>query len=69
MLDSGAIVYDKRSVHLRLRLLKDRVARYGVAAGGIGVIFSILLILLYVFFVVTPLVEAPEVGEAGVYAL
>lgn len=69
MSESGAFVYKQRSVHLRLRLLKDRIARYGVAAGGIGVIFSILLIFFYLFFVVAPLAETPEMDETAVYAL
>ena len=62
-------MYKQRSVHLRLRLLKDRIARYGVAAGGIGVIFSILLIFFYLFFIVAPLAETPEMDETAVYAL
>lgn len=69
MSEPGAFVYKQRSVHLRLRLLKDRIARYGVAAGGIGVIFSILLIFFYLFFVVAPLAETPEMDETAVYAL
>ena len=69
MSESGAFVYKQRSVHLRLRLLKDRIARYGVAAGGIGVIFSILLIFFYLFFIVAPLAETPEMDETAVYAL
>ena len=69
MSEPGAFVYKQRSVHLRLRLLKDRIARYGVAAGGIGVIFSILLIFFYLFFIVAPLAETPEMDETAVYAL
>ena len=69
MSEPGVPVYENRSAHLRLRLLKDRIARYGVAAGGVGVIFSILLIFFYLFVVVVPLAEAPEMDEAAVYAL
>ncbi len=69
MSEPGALVYEKHSVHLRLRLLQDRNARYAVAAGGVGVIFSILLIFLWFLFAVAPLAEAPEVDEAAVYAL
>lgn len=57
------------SAHLRLRLLKDRMARLGVAAGGIGVIIAILLIFLYLLYVVAPLGETPEMHQAGSYAL
>jgi phosphate transport system permease protein len=69
MSEPGVPVYENRNTHLRLRLLKDRIARYGVAAGGVGVIFSILLIFFYLFVVVAPLAEAPEMDEAAVYAL
>ncbi|HED19489.1 MAG TPA: ABC transporter permease subunit [Gammaproteobacteria bacterium] len=68
MFEPGISVYGKRSAHLRLRLLKDRVARYGVAAGGAAVIFSILLIFFYLFLIVAPLAEAPEAHEVAVYA-
>lgn len=67
MSEPGASVYDKRRAHLRLRLLKDRLARYGVAIGGLGVIFSILLIFFYLFLVVAPLAETPEMHGVAVY--
>jgi len=69
MSEPGAREYGKRSVHLRLRLLKDHIARYGVAIGGLGVIFSILLIFFYLFLVVVPLAETPEMHEVAVYAV
>jgi len=69
MSEPGVPTYENRSTHLRLRLLKDSIARYGVAAGGVGVIFSILLIFFYLFIVVAPLAEAPEMDEAAVYTL
>lgn len=57
------------SPHFRLRLLKNRVARVAVAAGGIGVIIAILLILFYLLYVVVPLGETPEMHEAASYPL
>jgi phosphate transport system permease protein len=69
MPESGANVQYERSAHLRLRLLKDHIACYGVAAGGLGVISSILLILLYLLFVVALLAEAREMNEVAVNAL
>ena len=37
------------------RFLKDRMARWGVAAGGIGVILAILMIFFYLLYEVLPL--------------
>jgi len=69
MSESAAPGYETRGAHLRLRLLKDRFARYGVAAGGMSVILSILLIFFYLFFIVAPLGETPEMNEVAVYGL
>ena len=59
----------KTSRHFRLRLLRDRLARRAVAAGGIGVIVAILLIFLYLVYVVLPLLEAPEMEPVASYTL
>ncbi len=57
------------STHLRMRLLKDRLARYAVAVGGNGVIVAILLIFFYLLYVVLPLAEAPEMYAEASYPL
>ena len=57
------------SAHLRLRLLKDRIARYAVAAGGNGVIVAILLIFFYLLYVVLPLGKSPEMWQEAQYPL
>ena len=41
--------------HERWRLIKDAIARYGVIAGGLGIIFAIALIFFYLLYVVYPL--------------
>ena len=33
--------------HEKWRLIKDAIARYGVIAGGLGIIFAIALIFFY----------------------
>lgn len=43
------------SLHQRWRLLKDRLARYGIVIGGWGVIVAIILIFFYLLYVVVPL--------------
>ena len=69
MSEPAALAYGKHGAHLRLRLLKDRLARYLVAAGGISVILSILLIFIYLVYIVAPLGETPEMEESAVYAV
>jgi phosphate transport system permease protein len=39
----------------RWRLIKDSLARYGVIAGGIGVIVAVVMIFFYLLYVVFPL--------------
>ncbi len=52
---SSAIKQTSGGVHERWRLIKDRLARYGVIAGGLGVIVAIVLIFFYLLYVVFPL--------------
>jgi phosphate transport system permease protein len=55
--------------YLHWRLFKDRLARYGVVAGGLGVIVAIVMILFYLFFVVLPLFHSAEMTQVGDYSL
>lgn len=59
----------KSSVHLRLRLFKDRLTRWMVGAGGIAVIIAILLIFFYLFYIVVPLAESARMQREAVYPL
>ncbi len=43
------------SFYQKWRLMKDQLTRYGVVAGGLGVIVAILLIFFYLLYVVFPL--------------
>ncbi len=49
------------------RALKDRLARYFVASGGISVIVAILLIFFYLMYVVVPMFGAAEIKENVAY--
>ncbi len=51
---SGAAV-EVSELRLKWRHLKDSIARYGVAIGGLSVIAAVLLIFFYLFYVVVPL--------------
>ena len=53
--------------HRSLRFLKDHLARWGVAAGGLGVILAILLIFFYLLYEVAPLFKSAEVNEVTRY--
>ncbi len=50
------------------RALKDRMARYFVASGGISVIIAILLIFFYLLYVVIPMFGSAEITEGATYA-
>ena len=49
------------------REFKDRAARYGVAMGGLSVIFAIVLIFFYLLYVVMPLFHGAEIETASEY--
>ncbi len=53
----------------RWRMLKDRLASYGVAVGGMSVILAIVLIFFYLLFVVLPLFGSAEMERVADYAL
>ena len=49
------------------RFLKDHLARWGVAAGGVGVILAILLIFLYLLYEVIPLFAGARIVPVASY--
>ncbi len=51
------------------RELKDRLARYGVATGGMMVIFAIVLIFFYLLYVVFPLFHGADIEVHTEYQL
>ena len=52
---SSALKQTSGGVHERWRLIKDAMARYGVIAGGLGVIVAVVMIFFYLLYVVFPL--------------
>ena len=52
---SSALKQSSAGVHERWRLIKDAIARYGVIAGGLGVICAVVMIFFYLLYVVFPL--------------
>jgi phosphate transport system permease protein len=55
--------------HQRWRLIKDALARYGVVAGGLGVIVAIVLIFFYLLYVVFPLFISATAEPVSEYAV
>ncbi|MGQ0595214.1 MAG: phosphate ABC transporter permease [Gammaproteobacteria bacterium] len=53
--------------HRRWRLLEDRWTRYLMAAGGVGVIITILLIFVYLLYVVLPLFARASIQPQASY--
>jgi phosphate transport system permease protein len=49
------------------REFKDRLARYGVAIGGVSVIFAIVLIFFYLLYVVMPLFYGADIESEAQY--
>ncbi len=52
---SSALKQSAGGAHERWRLIKDAMARYGVIAGGLGVIVAVVMIFFYLLYVVFPL--------------
>lgn len=50
------------------REFKDKTARYGVAMGGVSVIFAIVLIFFYLLYVVIPLFQGAEMEVNAEYS-
>ena len=55
--------------HQRWRLFKDALARYGVVAGGLGVIVAIVLIFFYLLYVVYPLFISASAEPVSEYSV
>ncbi len=56
-------------LHMQWRQLKDRLARYMVAIGGISVIASIILIFVYLLYIVLPLFSSASIEKIAEYPL
>jgi len=52
----------------KLRMLKDRLSRYGVTAAGMAVVGALALIFIYLFTEVAPLLRSSSVTVTGAYA-
>ena len=61
------IIFTPSSPYQRWRRIKDKIAQYGVIAGGLGVIGAIVLIFFYLLYVVFPLFLAAEAHSLTSY--
>jgi phosphate transport system permease protein len=66
-----ALVMQKSSspYYQQWRLIKDKLARYAVIAGGMGVIVAVVMIFFYLLYVVFPLFLSATAEPAGQYAM
>ncbi len=53
----------------RRRLVKDKLAKYGVTFGGVMVLVALLLIFFYLLYVVAPIFKGASIEERASYAL
>jgi phosphate transport system permease protein len=60
---------EKRERLRKWRSVKDRISRYGVAAGGGGVVVALALIFVYLFIEVLPMFRSVSVTPTTSYAL
>jgi len=51
------------------RLIKDKLARFGVTFGGVLVLVTLLLIFFYLLYVVQPIFESAKIHQQVSYAL
>ena len=67
--DSPGVDYNAPALQRKkkLRFLKDYLARWGVAIGGLGVIVAILLIFIYLLYEVAPLFKGAEISSETVW--
>ncbi|WP_006788375.1 ABC transporter permease subunit [Thiorhodospira sibirica] len=65
LLPTGA----KRERLRKWRYFKDRFSRYGVAASGLGVVFALALIFIYLFSEVMPVLKPVTITPLHSYAL
>ncbi len=64
----SAIQVASKSYYQRWRLIKDRLAAYGVVIGGLGIIVAIALIFFYLLYEVYPLFVSSKAHEIKQYS-
>jgi len=61
--------HQSSSLRQRIRKIKDKMAQYAVAVGGISVIITIVLIFFYLLFIVLPIFSPAETKLVSSYSL
>ncbi len=59
----------KLQKHRRMRALKDKIAKQGIAAGGVSVIVAVTLIFFYLLYEVVPLFGSASMEQEHQYAI
>ncbi|AHE98818.1 ABC transporter permease subunit [Thioalkalivibrio paradoxus] len=70
-LPEGSLLPDaeRRQKLRKIRAFRDGFSRYGVGAGGLGVIFALALIFIYLFYETFPLLKPVSVGVETEYTV
>ena len=58
-----------RAKRRRIRLFKDKVSRVGITSAGYGVVFSLALIFIYLFYEVMPILKGADVEAQATYSM
>src|SRR5690554_2232474 len=56
-----------REKRRRIRGFKDKTSRFGITAAGYGVVFSLALIFLYLFYEVLPILKGADMSPITHY--
>ncbi len=60
---------ERRAALRRWRYAKDRISRYGVGIGGLGVVIALAMIFVYLFYEVLPILRSADVQPVSGYSL
>ncbi|MEX1057170.1 MAG: hypothetical protein WED11_05535 [Natronospirillum sp.] len=60
---------ERRAKRRKHRMLKDGISRWGITAAGFGVVFSLALIFVYLFYEVMPILRGAQVTPSEEYVM
>ena len=60
---------EERARRRRIRMFKNSLSRFGITAAGFGVVFSLALIFIYLFYEVMPVFKSASVEQEATYLM
>src|SRR5690554_4017995 len=67
--DSKLPSAELRAKRRRVRTLKDKISRIGITSAGYGVVFSLALIFIYLFYEVLPILKGASIEPQATFSL